>query len=250
MKNKLLLMSVCILFICPIAIADENSYFPEGMKWSSRYVEKDGSYCGVNSVCTIIGDTIIEGKKYSTLVYANFDERFVVPIRESDKKIYVHITNRDVLLYDFGAGVGDSIPNNYIHSFLGESGMPLIEVHGYAHIIKTDTIQLLNGHKAKRQFYDNSRSEDIEFIGSTEGILSHWGYPPTPTCYGAQFNFCCSMNGDPLYEYNPGDCERISTLPINSVPAASPSAYKIIRDGQLLIQHNDKTYTVQGIEIK
>jgi len=250
MKNKLLLMTVCIMFMCPIVIAEENSYFPKGMKWTSLYMEQDGRLCGGKPVCTIMGDTVIEGRKYQTLVYTNFDELYVAPIREYDNKIFVYITDRDVLLYDFGIEIGDSIPNNYIYPFFGENGIPMIEVNGYAHVIKTDSILLLSGQKAKRLFFDNNR-EDIEYIGSAKGILSYWGYPPTPTCYGVKYNFCCSLNGEPIYEYNLGDCERINTLlPINNVQADLSSATKLLRNGQILILRGDKTYTVTGQEVK
>lgn len=249
MKNKLLLMSVCILLVCPIVFAEENSYFPEGMKWTSRYIENDGGHCGAPAVCTIMGDTIIEGRKYNALVCASYEKRFVVPIRESDKKIYAYITDRDILFYDFEAGVGDSIPNCHIDPVYSQSGLEF-EEYGYAHIIKTDSIMLLNGQKAKRQFFDKGRPEDIEYIGSAEGIFSCWGYPLTPICYGVHFEFCCSINGEPLYEYNPGDCERINTLPINTVQADVFCATKIFQNGQLLIERNDKTYTLTGIETK
>ena len=54
-----------------------------------------------------------------------------------------------------------------------------------------------------------------------------------------------------------GECVKSKTFfvirnqgqALDDIPAEAP-VYKIIREGQLLIQHNDKTYTVQGIEIK
>ena len=104
---------------------------------------------------------------------------------------------------------------------------------------------------------DNYRSVIwIEGVGATAGIvhnnINYYPGDPTDWLLCAYHNDECRYTIDnPVYAplgciYNEGDAINA----VENVSPSIPSAQKIIKDGQVLILRNGKTYTMQGQEVK
>jgi len=175
-----------------------NLYFPEGSRWTNAL--SGASYI-------IQGDTLVNGKKYHKVIDENKDRQKLVALkREEGKKIYVRFegTDTDVLLYDFGLNVGDSIIQH-----TKEYGFSWCEGPCTYHVERIDTVTLLDGRKAKCFFYD-SRMWDVEFVGCETGLFGPITMPQirTMSSDGLDYSFCFSINGKPIYETYPGICKN------------------------------------------
>lgn len=261
MKSFRIILLLCMWLAAPFVQAEnisEEFYFPEGMTWTVRLMPLFGGCDPRDNVFTMQGDTLINGKIYHTVRYLEVPW-LVFPLTAEGKKIYAHIYGRDILLYDFGLEVGDSIM--FYRSINFEEGIPedlrFDPDSSYIHVTMIDSVTLLDGRRAKCLHYKDRRYQeeyyiraDIEYVGcSNGGLLSIIDVPLLTTCGG---NWCCcSLNGEPIYEEYPGLCEEMdihTAFPI--AQQKKPSVSKNLHNGQLYIKHNEKTYTVQGIETK
>ncbi len=251
MKTKVLFMLLCVLLVTSPMVANENIYFPEGTKWVDRTIERNPmtgeiikSYGGIY---TIEEDTLIEGKVYHKLIDAK-DQLFAM-LREDEKKIYFRYNDTDMLLYDFGVEVGDTIEYDYT-AFGGEWLPGPCQIY----VTHIDTVTLLDGRNAKAIFFSEGRiGPDIEYVGSDRGLIAPIVSPSVPSLLGWSYASCCSFNGEPIYEYKQGNCEELQNWEpwaVENISSDLPSATKILRDAQILIIRNDKTYTLQGAELK
>ena len=190
MKNRIFLLLLCVLAVS-VMTADDSLYFPEGSRWTNA--SSEASYI-------IQGDTLVNGKKYHKVIDKNKDRQKLVALkREEGKKIYVRFegTDTDVLLYDFGLEVGDSIVLQTDRC----NGPCSIN-----HVERIDTVTLLDGRKAKCFFYD-SRMWDVEFVGCETGLFGPIYMPDIPTMYSDSYSYCFSINGKPIFETYPGICK-------------------------------------------
>ncbi len=81
-----------------------------------------------------------------------------------------------------------------------------------------------------------------------------------PVCYQGEHLVCASKNGQLLYQMSESEMKNIGAeckclhkgIPNNIEIITTPTTttQKIIRDGQLYIIKDGKTYNVMGIEIK
>ena len=79
-----------------------------------------------------------------------------------------------------------------------------------------------------------------------------------PTCYYGERLVCVSRDGVLIYQMDDAEMDRLGTACLNesvetdleTVTPPSPSFHKMLQEGQLLIQHEDKTYNVIGMEVK
>lgn len=208
MKNKLFTSFLCSFLIVPFLYAGNdvpaNTYFPKGMKWTRAFIEELPGGANLHRcVYSLQGDTVIGEKTYRKVVGGPK----IVPIRQEGQRIYAFMDQQEILLYDFGVRVGDSVPQYYdmVHN-LYEDGPH------YGYVTAIDTVTLLDGREARRIHYDSGtlgkgRSlDDIEYVGSETGLLSPIFWPDIET--GGSLGICCSFDGEPLYEYNNGDCEK------------------------------------------
>lgn len=187
------LLSVCFVHVYA------DTFFQNGQKWTTFISEYDG--CDGNESlieCKLWGDTIIDNGVYRKLIYG--DDHSIIPVCEVQGKIYARINNEDVLLYDFGLQVGDSI--RFYNSGKESDVFP----DEYAKVVKVDTILLTDGRKAKLLKYD-VRGRDIEFVGSEWGVLSPIIMQQITTC--STIYTCCSLNNKTIYESYPGFCNYI-----------------------------------------
>ena len=244
MKSKFSLLLMGVLLTSSLVFADDSLYFPEGTKWTHLHF-------GYSDL--LQGDTIIEDQTYLKLIrqYRNQNtEELMALKREVGSKIYIRHpgTDTDMLLYDFGLEVGDTIVQGL--GWCYNYGSPCTY-----HVTLIDTITLMDGRKAKRIHYD-SRMDDVEFVGYETGFLGliympDIPYLPEEQSGDAYYYYCCSVNGEPIFESLPGTCESCNNLDDLPITTSNiPSASKIIRDGQIFILRSDKTYTLQGQEVK
>lgn len=119
------------------------------------------------------------------------------------------------LVYDFGLQVGDSIRNVYYdEEFWMEQ-----EYIRYAKVTSVEYITLSDGRSARRISYDNYRPDDIEHIGSVEGILFPLNFPVAECGCGDAFK-CCTRNDFLLYEVSTGACDDFfeAEQPADTIP--------------------------------
>ena len=237
MKTKLFMLC-CALITITATYSENNTYFPKGMKWTTVTIhEYSGGVDFNKEITTLQGDSLIGEKMYHKL--ANSANEVIGLITEEGKKIYIHHGENDILLYDFDLSVGDSLLQDFEEfgsSFYNPSQLKIC-------VTNSDSVTLLDGRKAKRIFYDE-RMPDIEYIGCETGILSPIYMPVIPQ--GKSIAFCCSINGEPVFELSPEDCEKYDNP--EDVPALQSEFHtaKFIRNGQLFIRRGDVIYTIQG----
>ncbi len=241
-KNiKIFALLSCMLMTTSVIWADDNAsdfYFPEGMTWTVRLMPLFGGCDPRDNVFTMQGDTLINGKKYHNVKYLEAPW-LVFPLTADGKKIYAHIYDRDILLYDFGLEVGDSILHYQNIRFDADAPEDLRfgSDSAYIYVSEVDSITLLDGRRAKRLHYRRYQDEhyrsDIEYIGCANGgLFSIIDVPLQTTCGG---NWCCcSLNGEPIYEEYPGLCEEMD------IHGTSPNAYL----PSLCDEWHMETYTV------
>lgn len=259
MKSFRIILLLCACLAAPFVSAENSSddfYFPEGMTWTVRLMPLFGGCDLRDDVFTMQGDTLINSKTYHN-VRLLCEAPLVIPIAADGKKIYAHIYDRDILLYDFGLEVGDSILHYGYINFNEDvsEDRRFNEDSAYIYVVEMDSITLLDGRRAKRLHYKRFQDEpyrvDIEYVGCARGGLFSIIDVPLQTTCGSNV-CCCSLNGEPIYEEYPGLCEEMD-IP-NALPdveeSTQPSAVKDLRNGQLLILRGEKTYDAQGREIK
>lgn len=105
------------------------------------------------------------------------------------------------LLYDFDLQIGDSIRTIFVHDDFPESP------HPYAIVTNVDTISLSDGRSARKIRYD-IRPDDIEFVGSIDGILSPANLPIPLNGIKREF-VCCTRGDDLIYETEPNECSKL-----------------------------------------
>ncbi|MBQ9439540.1 MAG: hypothetical protein IJU35_02960 [Paludibacteraceae bacterium] len=169
------------------------NYFPVGMKWTSLAYP-----WGFENVyyqeMKVTGETEIDG-----LVYKNIGTHLV---RVEGKKVYVRINSsqlsEELLLYDFGLNIGDSIKANYV----GWYNAPEERWHK---VVAVDNILLLNGTLARQLKYDDNMT-DIEYIGTSSGDFFRAISALGPIYEGSVSYLCCSVGDELLYEFTPHGC--------------------------------------------
>lgn len=106
-----------------------------------------------------------------------------------------------------------------------------------------------DGRKATKLEYDRAYA-DIEYVGCIGGILS----PITEisTCGDGLFLLCCSIGDELLYQTEEAKkygCryENYVIDVVDKVVSTTPSAEKILENGQIFIQHNGKRYNLKWL---
>ena len=247
MKNRFLIVLLCAFSATSYLLANDGLYFPEGMKWVRDSWAQEGAtvHHSINS-CIVQGDTLINGKTYRNVTQENI--HFVLPIRQEEKKIYAHLNDSDYLLCDFGLKVGDVIPayDGYDPN-IGLISYPDLESNRVALI---DSVTLLDGRIAKRFFYDY-RPMDIEYVTCPIWRVLDPMYGSICMCSDQGELLCCSYNGEQVYEFNEGDCNKLENMEskdaIDNTSSENLPATKALRDGQLYIIRDGRTYNAQGM---
>ena len=209
-------------------------------------------------------DTTINQHTYIKLVYSytnnsTTENWYSGALRfTEDKKVYIYYDNAEYLLYDFNVQVGDTLDVF--------AGVEYYNFHNiYPHIV-TNLVTLDDGRlqvyldAIVRDEYLNQEEKFpktwIEGVGSIDGIV-HNNAILGVGGNGKSLLLCAYHNNECRYttenpEYTPLGCVYNEGDVINAVEDVSvsaPSVQKIIKDGQLLILRDGKTYNVMGVEV-
>lgn len=205
-------------------------------------------------------DTIINGLTYTFVrCYWTHDEtiggRYATVRFTEDKKVYALIDGAEHLVYDFSVQVGDTI-----ETIVGAYWKGMYQTL-CVHEIKTNPetnrktiiLNLLCSIEDAPYTESCCPIEWIEGIGDTQGFLM--GYP---VCEGWSGGFGCDLlcaykDNELQYtgsSYDTFGCEYNATTAVKDIPEPKSSSKKFIQEHQLLIQNNDKVYTLMGMEVK
>ena len=188
------------------------------------------------------------------------NKEYVAALRFAEnKKVFVHYDNTEYLLYDFGAQVGDTL-----EIFGGIDHY--MDFKTLTHVI-TEIDSLDDG---RLQIYSNAIIQEsegyetpferlypkiwIEGVGSKDGIVQNSA--TNRIGIGPCVLLCAYHNDDCIYTvdnpyYTPLGCvynDPIFTS-MEEVKSSTPSAQKIMHNGQLFILRDSKTYNIMGVEI-
>ena len=210
----------------------------------------------------LANDTIINGQTYTSVnYYWTLEESKVYKIAHvrfsEDKKVYALMDDTEYLVYDFSVQVGDTI-ETIVGAFSGSMLQQLL-----VHQIDIDgatnrkTITLYPICRIEDDEYDEDwvylwdccPVQWIEGVGSTDGFLM--GYPPCGWVGGIGCNLLCAYKDEELRYmggtfYEEYGCEYNATTAVEDILEPKSSSKKFIQDHQLLIQNNDKAYTLMG----
>ena len=209
-------------------------------------------------------DTTINQHTYIKLVYSytnnsTTENWYSGALRfTEDKKVYIYYDNAEYLLYDFNVQVGDTLDVF--------AGVEYYNFHNiYPHIV-TNVVTLDDGRlqvyldAIVRDEYLNQEEKFpktwIEGVGSIDGIV-HNNAILGVGGNGKSLLLCAYHNNECRYttenpEYTPLGCvynEGDVINAVESVSVSAPSVQKIIKDGQLLILRDGKTYNIMGVEV-
>ena len=277
MKRALFLL--CVLCgLQSLAIAEA---LPQATKWYGvqyvHYPSHNEQLSYIHSISyTLSGDTTINSKIYSQLLLTNKDEKLdavyrgALRISSNRQQVYfipsgqidgAPIT-KEYLLYDFDVQVGDVV--QAYSGFNDASCLELEKQGGYA-VVQDWTVadvKVIDGRKhVKVTNKDNISNEWIEGVGTKYILWAVGRY-----CYATgeekrmQRTLCVQDNmGNTLYSFNTEDLGIRNNCPdywevidsaIDKVVKQPASATKLLRDGQLFIKRDGKTYSVTGQEVK
>ena len=178
---------------------------------------------------------------------------------DEDNRVYILRDGVEYVLYDFTAEPGDTI-----EIFAGINNYP--QETTYTHVVTgKDTLE--NGtcrmmlevvFPEETTSVENAQKVWLAGLGSIDGIVHNAALRATKARSSdtqTSIMLCAWREDSCLYTTNHPEYDTFGCV-YNQDPTAiesptSPSSYqKFLREGQLLIMHNGKTYTVMGIEMK
>jgi hypothetical protein len=207
--------------------------------------------------------TIINGKKYLPLIcYSTIEDDTttieVGALHFNNNRVYFFYDNAEHLLYDFNASVGDTLTifagiNNYPQDVT----YPHVVTYKHVSADGSATITL----NAIQQTYENGKLVEKQYekvwisgLGSIDGIVHN----SMQEISNKRITMLCAWLEDEciystyLPTYNTLGCVYNSntTTAIEDIQPIIPSYQKLLRDGQLLIIHEGKTYNVMGVAVE
>ena len=232
---------------------------------SHGYRPGEPLYGAYTMIYQMEGDTTINQQSYTKLVFSDSDysttEKWYSGALHftDDKKVYIYYDNTEYLLYDFGVQVGDTL-----EIF---AGVDYYNFHKTCPHVVTGVSKLNDGRlqicldAIVRD--ENMNQEEkfpktwIEGVGSVDGIIHNnaiigvGGNGKTALLCAYHNDECRYVTDNPNYTplgcvYNEGDVINA----VEHVSVSTPSVQKIIKDGQLLILRDGKTYNAMGVEVK
>ncbi len=242
---KTINFTILLTAFCSLLCAQE-SYFPATMSW--KYLQEELCDDGTESHIATLqssGTKEVSGKTCQLIAD--------IPVLAEGSKIYVlaekesgsEMKDTLILLYDFSLAVGDKIVWIESHgetlqqSLIDDSTQALRE----ATVQSIETVTLMDGREARRWHYDN-RADDIEYVGSIEGLFAPLSLP-IATCMKETF-LCCHEDDETLFETSVGACDKTATANDN-IYTDTHKAHKQLIDGHFYIIDNDKIYNSQGM---
>ncbi len=216
------------------------------------------------------GDTIFGDIRYTT--FCGEDGTFWGAMRKTDDGQQVYYRpgeghgkfptslGKEYLLYDFGVKEGDTtIVYSGFMDTADENSAPDTPDEFVMDSMVVVSIQVIDGRKHVQIQNIHASMQQVEWI---EGIGTRNILFTTDRNRSAGNNFglytLCAADdlGNILYSFDTDhlgihndNCEG-KTLAIEEIPVPNPIASKILRNGQILILRGDKTFTLQGQEVK
>lgn len=229
------------------------------------YGPSDEPYMPLTRIFQLGQDTIINEMTYQTLSrYFSLDPQkaksYVAALRfTDDKKVFIHYDNTEYLLYDFNVQIGDTLQIfGGIDYYKDSKTLPHIitaidTLEDGRLRIKSDAVVIM--YPGEEWSYESKYHKTwIEGIGSLNGIVqnsatSRIGAGTSQLLCGYYNDECTYTTDDPYY--TPYGC--VYNDPILSaeedIKSPATSAQKILRDGQLFIIYEDKTYNIMGMTV-
>ena len=206
-----------------VCMLNAQEYFTIGTKWVNYSQWYSSPPFLVEETREVKGETEINGRTYKVVkgTPVNVDEAGLHMSFGSSlwlvdgKKIYGMGMGRSeenlILMYDFSLEEGD-----------------VIDSYKYAPstVVKTDSVVLANGQKAKRIFYDN-RAADIEYVGSVNGFVFPIKQPDeensepevVPVSFMGRWFCYCAIGDEVIYKTSEQICEEDVVNALDEVPA-------------------------------
>lgn len=237
-----------------------DHYIPmlENSSWTEIY-HNTGDLHARAAVYKNAGDSIFEGKNYRIIKerLLFIDEPTIYPHEEillfyediENKRVYIYdnFYKRDRLLYDFSIQLGDRLPC--------DRSTPEV----YSEFILKDISTIENSGYTRHRYTFVHESDSIIWI---EGIGNYCDFArPYFIKHDAKRILCVQKDNETVYDtgsFLNKTCEGVNQIyddltshqAVESVNCETHSARKILRDGQLLIECDGKTYTAQGIKVE
>ncbi len=204
-------------------------------------------------VYKLAGDTTIAANTYSKMVYYPSSEpqkqKYVCAMRTTeDGKAYVYYDNAEYLLYDFNVKVTD-----VLYTFWGPNAMD------YGPMYKDSVVNISTSADGRKKIDVERLGEQCRFLHTwIEGIGSDAGviYPGSCTAGSFGYALLCAYHDDEcIYttdnsEFSIYGCEYNQTeTAVSDIQKRPRSATKWVRNGQILINRNGKTYNIVGVEM-
>ena len=184
----------------------QQAMFPSDTRWDYVHTEMYGgpdykpTYFSVGLV-----DTLINHIRYQQISDALFRSTLGANdllFRSKGAKVWCLLDSMEIpverLVYDFDLQIGDSIRKWGTEDYLDPTPK-------YAKVTKVEKITLPDGRSARRLSYDD-RPDDIEHIGSVDGIFAPLNLP-TSMCGCGEHFLCCTRGDILLYEVAEGACD-------------------------------------------
>ena len=236
-----------------------------GIQYYHAYPYEEYTPLITNLVYHLGADTLINDKQYRqiryTHEYENISNAYRGAIRQSEDRQQVYYipmdSDQEYLLYDFDVKQGDTV---YAYADFNDKSCEEEPDRSITPAWTVVNVQTIDGRK-HISVQNNEYGVDIKWI---EGIGTQYIlWPVGRTCYqtGMEIQFhhtlCAADNdGNTLYSFNTDDlgirnnCPDWEPLAIENITNECNNAKYILQNGQLLILRGDKTYTLQGQEVK
>ena len=196
--------------------------------------------------------------RYSTKDDASATENIGWLHFSDDNKVLFLYDDKEFLLYDFDAAIGDTLNifagiNNYPH----QTSIPhvLTQKDTLSDGRAILTLKAILFEEQNEQFVEKSHKKVwMAGLGSLDGIVHNnittaEDYQITMLCAWLE-DECIYTTDHPLYKSLGCVYNSSSTTTIENIQPTTPSYQKILRDGQLIIIHEGKTYNVMGVETR
>ncbi len=240
MKAKQLLYLA--LAICATAPISAHQYLQQNLSWQRTHYDQVWDYM-------LSIDTIINGTHYLTGEWLGI-------YRDDQSGMYEYnpLCNEDVLLFPYGAQIGDTLHISNLSLIrdcsASEQGVTPGWGDYYGVVTAVDTITLLNGEQRRRIFYRGGRHNwYIEGIGGPKGWRGEtvdWELDDTDVwlCYYVGPNLLWTSDDCDLWTVQyPNAC-------FNDTPKSATSWYcvEVYNDfpGDMLSNYTAVTYLLQG----
>ena len=263
-KNIFTLMLTIVSSVWTISIAQNENRLPSLCdQWNVLHepFSCDGPYCYLRTlVYRLTTDTIIQDVHYVKLMEQEGTYTYYKgALREGTNRDIYYVpegSTHEYLLYAFNAQVGDTLTNlwiggwEYYYPEGGYTGVVAVVPDG-TRGFKVDVLMQTDGGDIETwPIYWT------EGVGSPEEPCGLNCPPPCAADEGVYTLLCAYKNGEQVYSSSKAEqygCQFNGYQSYSTIPSVEPSdtqCTKLLRDGQLLILRGNKTYTIQGQEVK